>query len=248
MVVTGWILMWEKSTPTVVGPPVSITLPAELGRYIGHQVLFCQNEQCMKTFSDEQVGATRVCPVCGDKLNGISLSEKQGLPPDTVITRRYYRDPQGRTMTVSIVISGKEQKSIHRPQQCLPGQGHTIERSRALSVPLPDRTPLKVMLLDLRRTGRTLQGRPHGRLSGYAYWFVGQDKETPYHLERLFWMSKDRLLHNTASRWASVSVATSRTGEMDDSATRMSNFIAEFYPLILRNGHQRTEERSKAQQ
>jgi hypothetical protein len=74
-----------------------------------------------------------------DRFSGgaadLTLGERQALPPDTVILRKEYVGPGGDSTTVSVVLSGKEQKSIHRPQQCLPGQGYVIESSRTVSVP-----------------------------------------------------------------------------------------------------------------
>jgi len=67
----------------------------------------------------------------------------------------------------------------------------------------------------------------------YAYWFVGKDRETPHHLERMFWMAYDRIVRNVAHRWAYLSVA----GIRDVVGGRLyieeiKDFVRDFYPQI----------------
>ena len=61
----------------------------------------------------------------------VSAVERAMLPPDTGYSRKTYVSVQDRTQQVfvSIVLSGRDRTSIHRPELCLVGQGWTI-RSR----------------------------------------------------------------------------------------------------------------------
>jgi hypothetical protein len=75
-------------------------------------------------------------------------------------------------------------------------------------------------------------GEATGR-SLFAHWWVGRDRETPWHLQRLFWMSFDRVFHNVAHHWAYFSLATPARGPTDDppaSAALRPSFAAELYP------------------
>lgn len=233
MVLTGLALIMQADVPATSRTGIKLKLPERVGSYEGQELLFCQSELCMKNFLASQIqGSNATCPACGGELDMVSLGEKRVLPPDTEILKKQYVNAEGRTISVSIVLSGKEQKSIHRPQQCLPAQGHLIERSETILIPINGHGPLKVMLLDLRKTGRTLENKQYRHLSSYAYWFVGTDKETPYHLQRLLWMSVDRIFHNIAHRWAYIAIATDRREGSDEHIKRISDFIAELYPLI----------------
>jgi len=201
-------------------------LPDNVGEFRGVQAFYCHNEQCLKRVIAADLSHAGPCPACGGELHSMTLAEKNTLPADTEISKKEYTDQQGRTISISIVISGYEQRSIHRPQQCLPALGHTIERSRTLPVPLPGRQPLQVMFLDLRGT----ESPP--RFSEFAYWFVSGNRETPSHLERLWWMSVDRIVHNVARRWAYVAVATDRR-QGSDEYELLRTFIAKLYPVLV---------------
>ncbi|MFC1453315.1 exosortase-associated EpsI family protein, partial [Verrucomicrobiota bacterium] len=187
--------------PVAVPDEVRFALPSSVGAYEGEALLFCRSEKCLREFLASELEFTNVCAACGGALGSTSLAEKRILPADTVIRRKCYVGPTGRRILVTVVLSGVEQKSIHRPQQCLPAQGHVIEGRRIVRVPMPGREPLDVMMLDLRRR----HGRPGGEgrlsLSNFAYWFVSGERETPYHLQRLFRMSWDRIVRNKARRW-----------------------------------------------
>ena len=59
----------------------------------------------------------------------VSEVEKDNLPPDTGFSRKSYVNllhPE-QEVNISIVLSGKDRTSIHRPELCLVGQGWTIK-------------------------------------------------------------------------------------------------------------------------
>jgi len=207
-------------------------LPLQVGEYEAEEILFCQNPQCASSFAAADLESTNACSVCGSELDVISIGEKRILPPDTAIAKKLYRGDTSAPFWVSIVLSGVEQKSIHRPQQCLPAQGYVIQGSRVVEVPLEGRDPLKVMLLDLRRTRRMSNHDGVQDLSSYAYWFAGNQRETPYHLQRLWWMSLDRVTRNVSHRWAYIGVMTTRTAESEKHVERIRRFLADLHPLI----------------
>ena len=90
---------------------------------------------------------TRVT-VCGSPVGSMTYAEKDLLPADTILLRKQYTKPSGKRLFVTIVLSGKERVSIHRPQICLVGQGNEIAHSEVVPVPLDGRKPLDVMSLD----------------------------------------------------------------------------------------------------
>ena len=223
------LLMPEPARTGEAG--IRTILPDTIGDYTGHDLHFCQNDQCLRSFLTDELDEGTTCPVCSATLDGVSLAERKILPADTGIVRKVYISPDGDRVTVSIVLSGADQKSIHRPEQCLPAQGFTIDRSETIAVELPDRLPLLIRLLSVRRTLSGTDRETH-RLSSYSYWFVGKGRETPYHLQRLYWMSADRVLRNISHRWAYVSVAMDRDDSRDTHVEKVAGFISVLHSLL----------------
>ena len=206
---------------------VSLDLPGTVGDWKGESLFYCQNEQCLRVFRAGELTGVTGCPVCGGALDPVSKAERNILPPDTLIARKVYTNPRGVEIQATVVLSGAEQKSIHRPEQCLPAQGFVIESSKLATVPLPGRPPLGVTVLQARQA-----------VSGvrvlFAYCFAGGGRETPNHLRRLAWMAWDNVAHGYRARWAYVSVQTGSNGMPSAAEQRLTDFARRFYPLIHR--------------
>lgn len=221
---------WAGAPGRTREPTIRPELPSSVGTWTGSDMLFCQNEPCMAGFPVDRLGKSTACPKCGGTLDRISLDEKRILPPDTVILKKLYRDDEGAEVFATVVVTGDQRASIHRPQWCLPAQGYSIDASRVLRVPLRQREVLEVMLLDV--SGPHESGRRTERPSAYAYWFIGRGQTTPHHATRLLRSTLDNIIHGVNQRWASISVATNRSSEADRYVERLQRFIAGFYPLI----------------
>jgi EpsI family protein len=204
-------------------------LPERVGEFHGKDIFYCQNESCLATYSDGSITNTALCPKCGGALDRASRAERVVLPPDTCILKKMYTDTMGREIPVTVVFSAENQRSIHRPQRCLPGQGFVIEKTRVVTIPLSGREPLKVITLSIRQqVGRD---RKVFEYMTYAYWYIGGDYETSSHYDRLARTAADRIFHNRLDRWAYVSLCVSH-GVLENPVPRLESFIAEFYPLI----------------
>jgi hypothetical protein len=129
-------------------------------------------------------------------------------------------DEQGRIIPdridVSVVLSGVDiNNSIHRPERCMPAQGHQILKSEDKVLELPNGRKLTIKRL------QSVQRIPinEERTEFFApncvtyYFFVGHDEITNDHLGRTFIDMKDRLLKGMDQRWAYVS-ASMWYGEM----------------------------------
>ncbi len=215
-------------------PGVTTVLPVQLGEWTGHELRFCHNEACEQReheLGELTLDPTR-CPACGSPLFTMSKAEYDVLPKDTVFVKSRYVNASGDMVFVSIVLSGRERNSIHRPQRCLVGQGHEIRRSRTLDVPLPAGGATKAMVLDCAKSVRLQEG-PLEYKSYYAYWFVGNGRETPYHLSRMFWLAWDRVVHSVAHKWAYVSVSGRRDTEGDEYLDRIRDFTGQLHDHIV---------------
>lgn len=143
----------------------------------------------------------------------VSAVERAILPPDTGYSRKNYIAVQDRTrqVFVSIVLSGRDRTSIHRPELCLVGQGSTIQGrfeyrfrySIAQNAFIPA-TVLRVQHEMVSARGGRITAR-----SLVAYWFVGRDRVVATHWERMLWGALDRLRHLQNQRWAYVLLQTS---------------------------------------
>jgi hypothetical protein len=227
-------LIYAVDVEFTEGAPVVLDLPDQAGDWQGEALWYCVNRQCTpRALRAGELSVAGVCPDCGEALNGGSLAEIAQLPEDTIIRKKEYMHPSGEVLIAAIVVSGRERASIHRPQVCLTGAGQEIVHDDLLEVETKDGDALRVTMLDLMQPVRGPGGRPLQYTSYYAYWFVGKGHETPYHLQRMFWMASDRVIHSRTSRWAYVSVSGHRAPQSDEHLEAVRGFLKAFHPLIL---------------
>jgi len=221
-------------------PGVVTALPERLEGWVGNELRFCHNEECYsKTAMQGQyyvrdLELPDVCPDCGEKLYTMSWAEYDALPKDTEFIKSVYTNTVGDRVFTSIVLSGRERNSIHRPQRCLKGQGNMITEEHTISVPMQGRKPLKIEVIEAERVYKTAEG-DQKYYSYYAYWFVGKDRETPSHYARMFWLGWDRVVRSVAHRWAYVAVSGKRDPDNRDYEKEIADFVVELYPEILVN-------------
>jgi hypothetical protein len=148
----------------------------------------------------------------------VSSAEKAILPPDTTFARYNYgyrfSNPTERIFC-SIVLSGAEKRSIHRPERCLPGQGFRIDSSHTETVKLASGRDLDVTALLLERPVTLANGQPFVLRSYFLYWFVGKDTTTSSQLVRILETNWDMLVHRLNQRWAYVTVSTNISRDFD---------------------------------
>jgi EpsI family protein len=135
--------------------------------------------------------------------------ERAILPPDTGYSTKQYISRQGANLQVllSIVLSGRDRTSIHRPELCLVGQGWTIDGSSShrFSYPGQPGADFEATLLHVHRA--KVGGRePAPEL--VAYWFVGGDRIVPSQGARMLYDAWNRVVHGRADRWAYVLLQT----------------------------------------
>ena len=219
-------------------PGVQLELPSELKGWVGNELRFCHNPtECAEGYKEASFYLRDLenpdkCPQCGEELYSMSRSEYEALPKDTEFIKSAYTNDTGHRVFVSIVLSGTARDSIHRPQRCLVAQGNSLEGEYTLEVPFEGRDSLKVRVIKASRRITLPDGKPSVYQSYYAYWFVGQDKETPFHLERMFWLAWDRVVHSKAHRWAYIAVSGARD-EGTVYEDEIKEVVQKMYPSIL---------------
>jgi hypothetical protein len=150
----------------------------------------------------------------------VSAAEREILPPDTGFSRKSYAFVADRKCDVflSIVLSGRDRTSIHRPELCLVGQGWTIaghaqQTFRFSANGVGGGGNFRATVLRVRReissgTGKIVIPQL------VAYWFVDGDTIVPSGWQRFVHDSWNRVRHARADRWAYVLMQTdARDGE-----------------------------------
>ena len=180
----------------------------------------------------------------GGPSEGLSQAERDILPKDTEGARRLYKDGHGHELYCSVVLAGADVTSIHRPEICLPAQGWTIQSEHVESIPLESAPGGELQLMRMN-TVHAVPGNADRNLhtrSIFAYWFIGKDRNTPYHWKRMYWTTKDRVLHNTNHRWAYLlvhgRVADPEPGPGADPAAQetmqlIAQFVQNLYPTLV---------------
>ncbi|MEM7394013.1 MAG: exosortase-associated EpsI family protein [Verrucomicrobiota bacterium] len=208
--------------------------PDQIDEWVGEEMRFCQNHKCRKAWQLSKLNGEMVCPVCKAEVHVMAIAERGMLPRDTVLLKKEYRHPSGAQVYVSIVMSSAERASIHRPERCLVGQDNLITDQYNLDVPLEGRENLEVRVLNLFNKRRDRTGAVISEyLSYYAYWFVGNKRETSSHWMRMFYMASDRILHNVAHRWSYISVAGFRHDDSKEHHEQIKAFVQKIYPGMM---------------
>jgi hypothetical protein len=214
-------------------PGIRMVLPARVGAWVGHELRYCQNPGCLAEFDADSLKDREVCARCGKPLHAMTKVERDVLPADTVFLKGRYTRDDNVSVFVSIVLSGQDMGSIHRPQLCLVAQGMRIAGDRTLAVRPSEGAPLSVMALDIVPAGTPGNGLADRYWKGqYTYWFVGRGRVTPYYLQMMLWLYWDRLVHGVAHRWAYIAVSGSRHTDAAASRRQIEDFVGAFYPRI----------------
>jgi hypothetical protein len=111
---------------------------------------------------------------------------------------------------MSIVLSGHDlNNSIHRPERCMPAQGHVIGSSSDVEIPLPNgRTLTARRLLSVQSLPADESRTRYLSFNCVTYYFfIGNHSITNDHLQRTLIDMKDRLLRGMDQRWAYVSAS-----------------------------------------
>lgn len=171
--------------------------------------------------------------------------ERKTLAQDTIFNKGDYYiledgavDRKKLPIHVSIVRSGQDMNaSIHRPEICLPAQGHFNLKDSSASISLDNGKNISLTRLDT-----DLNVSPDSKSSTiihgiYYYIFVGDGQLAANHASRYVLDIKDRLLFGKAQRWAYIQVGTyygDAVGEDRETAEkRLQEFIKFLLPQVI---------------
>lgn len=143
-------------------------------------------------------------------------------------------------LNLSIVLSGKDlNNSIHRPERCMPAQGHRITSSTDRTLKTDAGREITVKRLhSIQRIPTNAAQSEHLELGCVTYYFfVGHESITNDHLGRTLMDIRDRLVYGRDQRWAYVSasmwygdipwIEESPVSEKEAEA-KLSDFVSRF--------------------
>ena len=152
---------------------------------------------------------------------------------------RLYSNPVADRIDLSIVLSGHDlNNSIHRPERCMPAQGHTINNTSDVVVTLNNGQKLKVRRLLSVQSIPTNEAKTEYQSFDCVtyYFFVGSKQITNDHLNRILLDMKDRLLLGLDQRWAYVSISMwygdlpwlQKKIRLEEADSKLKAFLQEF--------------------
>lgn len=143
-----------------------------------------------------------------------SEEEKKWLPKDTGLLKMQYlpeeMDPRNRDalehgISASLILSGNDRRSLHRPQVCLRAQGWHIAKREVVTVKVAGQD-LEVMDFTLRRKINNEDGTVTNVRAQYVYWWIGAKTTTPSDFKRILITVLDNMFKNINNRWGYPSV------------------------------------------
>jgi EpsI family protein len=166
----------------------------------------------------------------------VSPVEREMLPADTGFSRKSYAAiaAQRREVFLSIVLSGRDRSSIHRPELCLVGQGWTITDSTSHRFGFAGHpaAAFTATILRVRREVPTKRGKVLVPQL-VAYWFVGGDSVVATHWQRFARDAWNRVRGRT-DRWAYVLMQTDATDGEAAALARMQSVLDGTLPAFQR--------------
>lgn len=140
---------------------------------------------------------------------------------------------------LSVVLSGHDlNNSIHRPERCMPSQGHVIGSSSNVTFDLPNGRKITARrLLSVQSIPTNEERTEYASFSCVTYYFfVGHDSITQDHVKRTLVDMKDRLVRGMDQRWAYVSASMwygkvpwiEEDVSIEEADSKLKQFISEF--------------------
>lgn len=235
-----------KGKPGTAGPSAAVVAAVVVllagceGAYLAHRASLKPEEAAGVALSPDGTNPVELPTFLGSDWMGRSIEptsvERSILPPDTGYSRKLYMSTEGpnHQVLLSIVLSGRDRTSIHRPELCLVGQGWTIDGSfvRAFRYPGRDGAAFEATVLRVHR-----QEDSNGPVPELVvYWFAGRDTIVATQSQRMLLDAWNRVVHGRADRWAYVLLQTGARDGEDAALKRIQRILDEALPVFQRRG------------
>lgn len=137
---------------------------------------------------------------------------------------------------VSLVFSGNDMnQSIHRPELCLPGQGHLDLTGSDACFQLENGREVRMTrLTSFKRNAENPQNKVNYI---HYYTFVGKGNLCHSHMQRMIYDIRDRTLQGKVQRWAYFQIGTYWAPHMhisrEDAEKLLQKLIVQLLPRII---------------
>lgn len=173
-----------------------------------------------------------------------SPGERKGLAPDTLFSKADYQllynkewnKKQTPDVHVSLVFSGNDMnQSIHRPEMCLPSQGHLDLQTSDIFLTLNNGKKIAFSRLTSHRPTPDI---PDKKLHYIHYYtFVGKGNIVHTHMQRVLCDILDRSLKGKVQRWAYCQIGTYWSPHLgitqEDADSLIQKLICQLLPEII---------------
>ncbi len=172
-----------------------------------------------------------------------SAAERQVLAADTRFSKGIYtkrRDnpdaPRNPSISLSLIFSGNDMNhSIHRPEGCLPAQGHLSLTARSETIRLADGKELTFTRLASVVPDENINNSYVHYI--HYYIFVGSHSILHNHIARVLRDILDRTTSGRVQRWAYFQAGVRWGGSTEHSEelaeTQLREFIAHILPQLI---------------
>lgn len=215
--------------------------PALLAMILGSVFILPRHEALVESSISPDLPVDFELPGWQGKKIQESEVERSSLAADTRFSKAQYTQPrrvfweaEKPPVEVSIVYSGSDMNSsIHRPERCLPSQGHIDLQTSSAEITLADGRTVAFTRLTSRVP---LPNRDDGltlRFVSY-YVFIGHGTMHHTHLGRTFQDMYDRVAKGYVQRWAYLQVNSYWASELklteEETDQRVRAVITELLP------------------
>ncbi len=200
--------------------------------------------------TDPQTGLTLILPEeipnHASYDREVSEVEKEWLPSDTGMLKRMYypkdaisqNDALQRSISATLILSGSDQRSLHRPEVCLVAQGWSIKQATVKELTINGKK-LRVKDLHLEMMQMQADDTLKKIQAHYVYWWVGSKTSTHDSLQRALISAKENMFYNRNTRWGYPSIMTyvylDEGEERTAAQKRAYDFIEQYGSTFLKN-------------
>lgn len=215
-------------------PPVLLTL------LLGSVFILPRHEELVESSISPDLPIDYNLPGWQGKKVQESEVERSSLAADTRFSKAQYTQPrrvfweqEKPPVEVSIVYSGSDMNSsIHRPERCLPSQGHINLKTRTDEITLADRRSIAVTRLTSQVP---LPGEKKIMLNFVNYYvFIGHGTMRHTHIGRTLQDMYDRVTKGYVQRWAYFQASSYWAPELnlseEETDKRVRSLISELLP------------------
>jgi len=239
----------------VIGELPVKSLPEQVGEWQAAEVLVCP--ECQKELKEAVWQRTRPknpraqmvyleheveessCPIhhlplVKTKDIPVPFIVQKVLPEGTLFLRKWYRKKASRDSSLpdviaTVVTSGTDRRSIHRPERCLPAQGWQIVSRDRWPVPMSPASEKSFQVT--RLVVRQIQEKRE-RKEVVFYWFMSHNNLTGSNLRRMLLGWWERVFKGLNYRWSYALLTAPVGGSIGETSEDLGRFASGLLPQI----------------